>query len=197
MDNIGLLFDEGTKRVLKTVGISGNNPLSAHVVPELQLFANLATKGVMSFSNSVEYLLRRYNKDIIHEQFLLQRLANSAIDIFVMMTVLSRASRSVNKNLPSAQLEVHLASVICSEVSIHSSRSSSSTPFLLCDEGASLTFFLLSVSLSLFQVSLMYSSMLYVINFFFSSSLSPSFIRPRIELKITLVTCDLHHLSKM
>ena len=118
ISNIGLLFDEGTKRVLKSVGFSGPNVLAAHVAPELQVFANLAAKGVSSFSNSVEYLLRRYNKDIIHEQFLLNRLANSAIDIFVMMAILSRASRAVSKNLPSSQVEVNLASVICSEVRI-------------------------------------------------------------------------------
>ena len=109
-------MDEGTKRVLKSVGYSGPNVLTAHVAPELQVFANLAAKGVSSFSNSVEYLLRRYNKDIIHEQFLLNRLANAAIDIFVMMAILSRTSRSVSKNLPSSQLEIKLASVICSEV---------------------------------------------------------------------------------
>lgn len=92
--------------------------LSAHVAPELQVWANVAAKGVTSFSNSVEYLLRRYNKDIIHEQFLLNRLANSTIDLFVMMAILSRASRAVHKNLPSSQLEINLANVICSEVGI-------------------------------------------------------------------------------
>lgn len=196
MDNIGLLFDEGTKRVLKTVGISGTNPLGAHVAPELQLFANLATKGVMSFSNSVEYLLRRYNKDIIHEQFLLQRLANAAIDIFVMMTVLSRASRSVNKNLPSAQLEVHLASVICSEVSIQPSSSIHSCILhplsrpSLCVMPLLLFFPPCTLSLCS-RVSCVFIRAL--CNQFFS----PLFHRPLIELKITSATCDLHHLSKM
>jgi len=89
--------------------------LTEKVAPALQPWAALTCKGVDTFGSSVEHLLRKYNKDIIHEQFLLNRLANSAIDIFIMMAVLSRASRAVNKNLPMAQHEVNLASVICSE----------------------------------------------------------------------------------
>lgn len=69
-----------------------------------------------NFGNSVEHLLRKYNKNIIHEQFLLNRLANSAIDIFVMMVVLSRASRSISKDLYTAQHEINMATVICAEV---------------------------------------------------------------------------------
>ena len=117
MSNIGVILDEGTKRVFKAVGLgSTSNNLSDKVAPSLQNWATLAARGVDTFGTSVEHLLRKYNKDIIHEQFLLNRLANSAIDIFVMSAILSRASRAVNKKLPSAQHEVNMASVICSEV---------------------------------------------------------------------------------
>lgn len=114
--NVGLILNEGTRRVLKSVGLSSSSVLTEKVAPSLVPWAIIASKGVDQFGSSVEHLLRKYNKDIIHEQFLLNRLANSAIDIFVMMAVLSRASRAVNKNLPMAQHEVNLASVICSEV---------------------------------------------------------------------------------
>ena len=118
ISNVGLILNEGTRRVLKSVGLTSSSVLTEKVAPELQNWAVLASKGVDSFGSSVEHLLRKYNKDIIHEQFLLNRLANSAIDIFVMMAVLSRASRAVHKNLPMANHEVNLASVICSEVCI-------------------------------------------------------------------------------
>lgn len=118
MNNMGVILDEGTKRVFKAVGLgSGNGSLNEKVAPQLRNWATLTSRSVDNFGTSVEHLLRKYNKDIIHEQFLLNRLANSAIDIFVMSAVLSRASRAVNKNLPSAEHEVNMASVICSEVS--------------------------------------------------------------------------------
>ena len=118
ISNVGLILNEGTRRVLKSVGLSSSSVLTEKVAPDLQNWAVLTSKGVDTFGSAVEHLLRKYNKDIIHEQFLLNRLANSAIDIFVMMAVLSRASRAVNKNLPMAQHEVNMASVICSEVCI-------------------------------------------------------------------------------
>jgi len=50
------------------------------------------------------------------EQFLLNRLANSAIDIYAMVVVLSRASRALEQNLLSARHESMLTKVICDEV---------------------------------------------------------------------------------
>ena len=117
MANLGMIWDQGTKRVFKAVGLSGSSALNDLVAPELKTSAALAVKCVDNFGTSVEHLLRKYNKNIIHEQFLLNRLANSAIDIFVMMVVLSRATRAVNKNHLSAGHEVGMARVISSEVS--------------------------------------------------------------------------------
>lgn len=118
MSNLGMIFDEGTKRVFKAVGLSGSQSLNEFVAPQLRSSASLAVRGVDNFATSVEHLLRKYNKNIVHEQFLLSRLGNSAIDIFVMMVVLSRATRAVNKNLSSAAHEVNMANVICTEVSL-------------------------------------------------------------------------------
>jgi len=50
------------------------------------------------------------------EQFMLNRLANSAIDIYAMVAVLSRASRALEQNLMSARHESMLTKVICDEV---------------------------------------------------------------------------------
>jgi very long chain acyl-CoA dehydrogenase len=117
ISNFGVILDEGTKRVLKSVGLgAGNGNLTDKVAQPLTNWASLTSRGVDTFGTSVEHLLRKYNKDIIHEQFLLNRLANAAIDLFVMTAILSRASRAVQKNLPSAQHEINLATVICSEV---------------------------------------------------------------------------------
>ena len=55
---------------------------------------------------------------ISDEQFKLNRLANAAIDIYCMVSVLSRASRSMKRGQPSAEYEATVASVFCDEVSI-------------------------------------------------------------------------------
>lgn len=51
------------------------------------------------------------------EQFLLNRVAEAAIDIYAMVVVLSRASRSLANHKPSAQHEKLLCTVWCDEVS--------------------------------------------------------------------------------
>lgn len=52
------------------------------------------------------------------EQFVLKRVADSAIDIYAMVSVLSRTSRSLNKNLASKEHEKLICDVWCDEVII-------------------------------------------------------------------------------
>lgn len=54
-------------------------------------------------------VLIKYGKTIVNEQFILNRLANSAIDIYTGACVLSRASNSLEKNLPTANHEKLIA----------------------------------------------------------------------------------------
>lgn len=63
----------------------------------------------------MEQLLIKHGKNIIHEQFLLNRLADSAIDIYVMACVLSRATRSAKLGIPSADHELLMAKAWCIE----------------------------------------------------------------------------------
>uniref|UniRef100_T1K9T1 Very long-chain specific acyl-CoA dehydrogenase, mitochondrial n=1 Tax=Tetranychus urticae TaxID=32264 RepID=T1K9T1_TETUR len=113
--NLGMIFDVSTKRVFRAVGLSSGPSLTEFVSPELAPSAALVSKSVTNFGATVEHLLIKYNKKIIHEQFLLNRLANSAIDIYSMIVTLSRATRSVQKNFPSAPHEVNMVKVICNE----------------------------------------------------------------------------------
>jgi very long chain acyl-CoA dehydrogenase len=115
--NLGMIFDEGAKRFGRAFGLSSGPSLGEHVNPKLRdCAANLST-SIENFGASVEHLLMKYNKNIVHEQFLLNRLANSAIDIYIMSVVLSRASRSFDKNWVSAEHEANMVRVICSEAS--------------------------------------------------------------------------------
>merc|ERR1712181_206586 len=93
--NFGLVFGEVSKRAGHAVGMASTNHLASHVHPNLVQSAALACKGVDAFGAAVEAVLIKHGKNIIHEQFLLNRLADATIDIYVTSCVLSRCSKSL------------------------------------------------------------------------------------------------------
>lgn len=115
--HLSLILEEVTKRGLRSVGLGGTPNLSNHVHPSLTPSAALAAKSVAQFGPAVEALLVKYGRGIIEQQFLLNRIASSAIDIYAMVVSLSRATRSLQSGLPSAQHEALLVKVWCSEAS--------------------------------------------------------------------------------
>lgn len=72
-----------------------------------------------AFGQTVEMMLIKYGKGVVDEQFLLNRLANAAMDSYAMVVVLSRASNSLNQGTPTAEYEKTLAQAWCAEVSIN------------------------------------------------------------------------------
>merc|ERR1719346_579858 len=64
---------------------------------------------------AVESVLIKHGKNIINEQFLLNRLANATIDIYVSTCVLSRCSKSLSDGVASAQHEEMMAKLWCAE----------------------------------------------------------------------------------
>ncbi|XP_058451183.1 very long-chain specific acyl-CoA dehydrogenase, mitochondrial-like [Malaya genurostris] len=110
--NLGLIFKEGSRRVARTFGVGGTD-LGSFVVEPLRNSAHLCAESIDSFALAVETLLFKYGKRIVDEQFLLIRLADSAIDIYAMVNVLSRATRAARINLPSAEQEVLMAKAWC------------------------------------------------------------------------------------
>ena len=115
-----MIFGEGTKRFARSVGLSSGPSLNEYVNPQLRDNAALVSKAIQNFGASVEHLLIKYNKNIIHEQMLLKRLADASIDIYAMVVVLSRVSRALNKNLISANIEKNICDVVCLEVRLSS-----------------------------------------------------------------------------
>uniref|UniRef100_D3TR49 Very long-chain specific acyl-CoA dehydrogenase, mitochondrial n=1 Tax=Glossina morsitans morsitans TaxID=37546 RepID=D3TR49_GLOMM len=114
--NLGLIFKEASRRAASSVGIGGTD-LSPYVATELQLHGKLAGECIDLFGKTVESLLIKYGKGIIGEQCILNRLADSAIDIYAMIVTLSRASRAVRKNIPTAEHELNLTKAWCSQAS--------------------------------------------------------------------------------
>ncbi|XP_026681245.1 very long-chain specific acyl-CoA dehydrogenase, mitochondrial [Diaphorina citri] len=113
--HLGLIIGEVKKRGLKSIGLS--TPPSLHHVVHANLAESgvLCSKSVVLFGEAVESLLLKYGKGVVEEQFLLNRLAAAAFDTYTMAVVLSRATRSLNKNLPSASHEQLLAELWCYE----------------------------------------------------------------------------------
>ncbi|XP_061768454.1 very long-chain specific acyl-CoA dehydrogenase, mitochondrial [Nerophis ophidion] len=115
LSNAGLLAEELTKRAKRKAGLSTGLTLQGTVHPELAHSGELAVKAVEQFGIAIEELLIKHGKKIIDEQFVLQRVADCAIDIYTMVVVLARASRSLSQGLPSAQHEKVLCETWCVE----------------------------------------------------------------------------------
>ncbi|KAG9510966.1 Very long-chain specific acyl-CoA dehydrogenase, mitochondrial, partial [Fragariocoptes setiger] len=115
--NLGMIMEFGTKKMKRAVGMSSGPSLSQFVSPKLRDSAALVSRAMEQFDASVEYLLIKFGKNIIHQQFLLNRLANSAIDIYACTCVLSRATRTEKLNLKTAEHEINMVRVICNEAS--------------------------------------------------------------------------------
>ncbi|XP_054609444.1 very long-chain specific acyl-CoA dehydrogenase, mitochondrial [Dunckerocampus dactyliophorus] len=115
LGNAGLLAGELTKRAKRKAGMSTGLTLQGTVHPELAHSGELAVKAIEQFGMVIEELLIKHGKKIIDEQFVLQRVADCAIDIYTMVVVLARASRSLSQGHPSAQHEKVLCETWCVE----------------------------------------------------------------------------------
>ncbi|XP_001866602.2 very long-chain specific acyl-CoA dehydrogenase, mitochondrial isoform X2 [Culex quinquefasciatus] len=112
--NMGIILQEGSKRISRSIGSGGTN-LEQFVADPLKDSAKLCSQSIDQFSQTVESLLIKHGKGIVERQFILARIADSAIDIYTMACVLSRATRAVQKGLPSAEHEVLMSQAWCVE----------------------------------------------------------------------------------
>merc|ERR1711935_1013261 len=113
--NFGVVLGEVTKRARAGAGMSTGNPLADNVHPNLHQEAEMTVKAVDAFGKSIEKVLIKHGKNIIHEQFILNRLAAVAIDIYVTTCMLSRCTQSLNEGLPSAMHEEMMTKAYANE----------------------------------------------------------------------------------
>ena len=83
--------------------------------PNLQHQAADLSRQITLFGRCAERLLMKYKTDVIHQQFLLNRVAESAIDIYVSVCVLSRCQQTLEQALDSAHHEEQMTKLWCSE----------------------------------------------------------------------------------
>uniref|UniRef100_A0A915KA83 Very long-chain specific acyl-CoA dehydrogenase, mitochondrial n=1 Tax=Romanomermis culicivorax TaxID=13658 RepID=A0A915KA83_ROMCU len=100
-------------QVNRMAGSTGEPSLSENVHPSLAESAILVDKAIAKFASVSEQLLLKYGKGIMDEQCRLHRMAEAAMDIYAMVAVLSRATMTMQRNLPSANHEKILVDFIC------------------------------------------------------------------------------------
>jgi hypothetical protein len=106
LGNLGILSEYVGKKIR---GYVAPERLES-VIPELALEADVVRRYTRSFAAAAETFLARYGKHVIERQYQQERLANVAIDLYVALAVLSRASASVRRLGPEkAGEEVRLA----------------------------------------------------------------------------------------
>ncbi|CAL7939676.1 unnamed protein product [Xylocopa violacea] len=113
--NLGLIFEEATKRATRAIGLTLTPNFTHLVHPTLQEHAVSCAKNIEAFGQCIESALVKYGKNIVEKQFILNRIAQATFDIYTMAAVLSRASASANKKVPSMEHELLMAETWCSE----------------------------------------------------------------------------------
>ncbi|EDV20536.1 uncharacterized protein TRIADDRAFT_31757 [Trichoplax adhaerens] len=111
-ENQKLLNEFGSQ---KSVTEPHGKKLIEAVAPSLRDSAIKVTGCVEEFASAVRILLLKHGKNIGNQQFLLTRLADTAIDLYVMTAVLARATSAINQGLSTSNHEQLLATTYVTE----------------------------------------------------------------------------------
>jgi alkylation response protein AidB-like acyl-CoA dehydrogenase len=87
----GVLADYAEKRLTRATGV-GRDKILGKIPPQLREATTTYEKYTVELAKASDYLLRRYGKSIAGRQHALKRVADMAIDLFVGLCVLSRAT---------------------------------------------------------------------------------------------------------
>jgi acyl-CoA dehydrogenase family member 9 len=84
------------------------------VHPILAREAVIFEEGSAKIAQAVEQALRKHGRDIAEQQFVQKRIAEAAIDLYAVASVLSRTTRAIERQgEKGAQRELHLATAFC------------------------------------------------------------------------------------
>merc|ERR1719221_1084187 len=111
--NFGVVLGEVAKRSKGAIGLGSGISLADKVHPNLNSSAALTCRAIDAFGSTIDKILIKHGKDIINEQFILNRLANATIDIYANTCVLSRCTKSLVEGLESAHHEQLLTDAWC------------------------------------------------------------------------------------
>lgn len=117
LSNMGLLVEQGIMRSKRKAGISVGPNLDSYIHPDLKKESELLSTAIGRFGATSEALLIKYKKDIVNQQMICTRFADGAIDLFGMMCVISRTTKSLTESSPTAAHELTMAKIFCQEAS--------------------------------------------------------------------------------
>ena len=101
-----------------TTSSAGHHKVKALLVAQVITRWQAAVDINMKVNKLIGLKVLKCCNHFAEKQFLLNRLANSAIDIYGMVAVLSRTTRSLNNGVETSEHEVMLCDTFCSEVNI-------------------------------------------------------------------------------
>lgn len=101
---IGLLTDYAKERARRALSKPDLPPLH----PDVAAFASPLPEYVAEMAGTVEWALRRYGREIVERQLVLERIADAVIELYRMATVVARADRA-RRELPGIEGEAHVA----------------------------------------------------------------------------------------
>ena len=87
----GVLADYAEKRLTRATGV-GRDKLVGKIPVSLREAATTFEKYTVELAKAADFLLRKYGKSIATRQYMLKRVADMTIDLFVGLCVLSRAT---------------------------------------------------------------------------------------------------------
>ncbi len=88
----GVLTDYAEKRLTHATGV-GRDKILGPIPASLREAAAIYEKYTVELSKASDYLLRKHGKSIASHQYALKRVADIAVDLFVGLCVLSRATK--------------------------------------------------------------------------------------------------------
>ena len=113
----GLLSEYGLKKISQVTKIGGSKSSLSKVHPAVRLQAAAFDDSVRDLAFAADRILRKHGKSIIGKQFATKRLADIMIDLFVLASVLSRVSTSIEeKGINQAEKEIEILNVFAGQV---------------------------------------------------------------------------------
>lgn len=110
LNDMGILTDYAIHRIKSRVATERLEGVHEALKDEVSRFEEYAKQ----LHAGVEKVLTKYRKKIIHQEFLLHRIADMAMDLFAMAAVISRLDTLIRKvGLDQAQRELTMGKMFC------------------------------------------------------------------------------------
>lgn len=114
LSNVGTLVPFGVTLAKSRLGIV-DTPSMKWVPNVLRPAADIVEKGTGQFGDVCRSVLMKYGKHVIEQQLVLEKIADVAIDLTATTAAISRATKAINENSPSAPHEIEIVNLFATE----------------------------------------------------------------------------------